>query len=62
MKSVDDIVNVTKLSRQRINQFIQNKKLKAVLFGRKMYMIEDQELERFLKERENNPDTRLKKI
>lgn len=61
MKSVIDIVNVTGLTRQRINQLIVAGQIKATLFGHKMYMIEDEELIRFLKERENNPDTRLKK-
>ena len=62
MKSVNDIVNITGLSRQRINQLIENGQIKATLFGRKMYMIEDEELTRFLNDRENNTDSRLKKI
>jgi len=62
MKSVKDIVKATGLSRQRINILIKSGKIKAELLGDMMYMIEDKELDKFLENRENNPDTRLKKI
>jgi hypothetical protein len=62
MKSVDDIKNITGLSRQRINILIQKGDIKAKLFGKKMYIIEDKEVEKFLKNRADNPDTRLKKL
>jgi hypothetical protein len=62
MKSVDDIVNITGLSRQRINKIIKDGKLPAKIFGKHMYMIEDKDFDKFLKNRKENPDTRLKKI
>jgi hypothetical protein len=66
MKSVNNIVNITGLSRQRINQLIEDGQIKATLFGRKMYMIEDCDFEDFRKKRveyfrKKSLDSRLKK-
>jgi len=62
MKSVKDLTNATGLSRQRINRLLITGKIPAIKFGNLMYMIEDKDFDKFLKDRENNPDSRLKKI
>jgi|WetSurMetagenome_2_1015567.scaffolds.fasta_scaffold55921_4 excisionase family DNA binding protein len=62
MKSVKDLTNATGLSRQRINKLLKTGKIPAIKFGDLMYMIEDKDFDKFLKDRENNPDLRLKKI
>jgi hypothetical protein len=62
MLSVKDIKQKTGLSRQRIDLLISKGQLKATLFGGNMYAIDEKDFEKFIKNRENNPDTRLKKI
>jgi hypothetical protein len=51
MKSVNDIIKATGLSKQRINILIQQGRIKATLFENKIYIIDDREYEKFLKSR-----------
>ena len=58
-KTIEETAKELGLTRQCLHQHIRNKKLKVEQAG-KLYLIEDNEIERFKKSRENIQDRRYK--
>jgi excisionase family DNA binding protein len=58
-KTIEEAAQELKLTRQCLHQHIQKEKLKVEKAG-KLYLIEDSEIERFKKSREDIQDKRYK--